>query len=250
MPERQDGGPADDARGSHAPAAVSARKYKALLVLCGVLFVALVAVTASLVTALRLDTPTVLAGGATSPGSSPTTDVSPDRSPEQADEPEPEPTQDESVMPTIEPDPGASDDRVDPAAEFTEAYSGQRLRVTDECSGRLLDLDEPRVGVESLGYEVQYQFCSGKSELGFSSGTSVSRGGVEDAGPGDCVEAIRVGVDPSRFAPTQQEHLCVITSADTAQEQGITQKVVLLSVLGIAQDGTLTVEATAWNIPT
>jgi hypothetical protein len=227
------------------------RTTRLLLVVCAVLVVALVAVGSSLATLLATDDQIVGGGAAPATGPSPTT---PTVEPSVASpRPTPEPSQ--SALPTEEPtdlvelDPDATPAPVDPEAVFTTAYSDQRLRVTAPCLSRRVDLDEPRVGVQGSTYEFMYQFCAEKPELYFPQDVAVSRDGAEGATPGDCAEAVRTGVDANTFAPAAGDHICVITDPESAREQGIPHRIVLLSVLGIGADGTMAISATAWNVP-
>lgn len=222
------------------------RSSKLLLALCAFLFVALVAVGSALVTVLLLDRDADVTGGTSQAANDPGTVATPSPSGEEAVVPSAEPTPSTEVL---EVDPDAPLEAVDPEATFTSTYSGQRLRVTDTCFGRRVDLDEPRVGVDGPTYDLVYEYCSETPELQFPSNVSVSLGGSEGAGPGDCAEAIRVGVDPNRFAPAEGQHICVITDAEAARELGVTHKVVLLEVLDVGPDGTLGLDASAWDIP-
>lgn len=227
------------------------RTTKVLLAVCAVLVLALVGVGASLATLLATEDDQ-LAGGSTAPGTSASAAPSAEE-PSSAPSPSTEPS--EPVLPSAEPtspievDPHASPSALDVEADFTLAYSDQRLRITAPCLSRRVDLDEPRVGVEGSTDEFVYQFCSQKPSLYFPQGVSVSRDGGEGAGPRDCAEAVRTGVDANTFAPAAGDHICVISDPESARDQGIPHRITLLSVLGIGADGTMAVSATAWNVP-
>jgi hypothetical protein len=137
--------------------------------------------------------------------------------------------------------------------EFKVKYSKELLRLRAECSYQMkADLDEPRVGVDSREDLIFNMACGGDtSSLVLADGVVGARVDSSTLTPADCADQIRTGALPPQ-GPTPARQgvvLCVKTSHAAASEQGITQKMVVLEIRGVAQDGTVTVQATAWDIP-
>lgn len=151
--------------------------------------------------------------------------------------PDPAETTDPPVEPTTDPTGGP-----DPSGNYTVAYQQEPLRLqpTDE---RYVDLDEPSgnssFGAMELTYDGKLSFRSvGLAEVRSAAATA-----------GDCVQQLRrAPVDPI-FTPSKGQVMCVLTSANQANEQGIRQKVVLMQVNSIGSDGTLNLTLTAWVVP-
>ena len=143
----------------------------------------------------------------------------------------------------------ADPDQLEPSADYRIAYQGQQLRMQSNCSRLAVDLDEPRVTVDT-GADVAYYACAGTGlSLTFADGVRVSPAALANASPRECVESIRASAGSSTVVPIPDLTLCAVTSRADAEKQRITQKIVLFHVDAIAPDNTLTVSVTAWNVP-
>jgi hypothetical protein len=164
------------------------------------------------------------------------------------------PTPDEGGSQTAGPGPSTSPADISPTAQFTNAYDGEHLRVRSVAcmysSNTYVDLDEPRIaGTEEPGTELGYGGCDpGKLS------TSLSFAEVEGptVTPKDCLEKIRTDPGRSPVAPKSGMTLCFVTNQNAAAAQGITQKLVFVTVESISVDnnvGVLNVRAKAWTVP-
>jgi len=146
--------------------------------------------------------------------------------------------------------------RVTPDADFQPVYEHkeQRVQPPAECGAlRYVDVDEPRVGVTQETAEFGYgkRDCSGgaKAQIDVADGLPISLVDNELATAKDCAEAIQNGPVNEPLVPTDKTRLCMITSDESAKAQGTSQKVVLVVVTGISQDGTMVIQLTAWAVP-
>jgi hypothetical protein len=142
---------------------------------------------------------------------------------------------------------------VRPDADFKIEYEKKALRVTpmSGCELRYVDLDEPRVGVAQAIAEFGYGGpCGGgpKPAIDVEDELPISMGN-DNAIARDCAEAIRTGPINEPVVPADQTSLCLLTSASAAEKEGITRKLVLVTIDSIAADGTLNLLVTAWNVP-
>ncbi len=152
-------------------------------------------------------------------------------------------------------DPTATPTEINPSAQFTIAYQGQNLRVrsTGCNSGNhtYIDLDEPRVlGTDnSPTAEISYQGCAPGhlyTELAFGQVAN------PNATPAHCLEAIRTDPGQSPVAATSGTTLCFETSQDLAANQGLSQKLVFVTINSVTTDnetGVINVTAKAWAVP-
>jgi hypothetical protein len=140
-----------------------------------------------------------------------------------------------------------------PTGDFTPAYPRQSLRIEPACSpARYVDLDEPRIGATEQTSEFRYYGCGGSSStMEFEDAATVQL--AKAPGPGatahDCAEAIRTAPINPPVVPSDGLSLCILTSAAEANDEGIPQKMVLLTVVSVAKDDTANVLVTAWNAP-
>jgi hypothetical protein len=65
----------------------------------------------------------------------------------------------------------------------------------------------------------------------------------------DCARRIRDAPINEPLTPHAGLTLCVATSRAEADAEGITRKVVRIAVRTVAEDGTITVRVTAWDLP-
>jgi hypothetical protein len=165
----------------------------------------------------------------------------------------------ETLPPTDLPtsDSASPDDTglVIPTGDFTVAYTRQLLRVQPVCDPlRYVDLDEPRVssveeGTEEPTAEFDYGCSYTPPKMDFDTSVQIATVPSPNATARDCAEAIRSGPTSSPVVPTGELNLCIITSAAEADQEGIEQKIVRLTVTSVAKDYTVNIQVTAWNVP-
>lgn len=149
-----------------------------------------------------------------------------------------------SLEPTGEPTGGP-----DPSGTFTVAYPSETLRL-QPSSSRSVDLDTPTGNAPSGTYEFSYTGSTPNLRLYFSNDVAVAEIQTPNPNAGDCAVELRRAPIDSDVVPAKGKMLCVLTSADRAASQGNTQKLVLLRMATLTEDGTLNLSLTAWNVPT
>ena len=142
---------------------------------------------------------------------------------------------------------------VRPEADFKLEYEKHALRVLPQKSCgelRYVDLDEPRVGVPASGSEFGYgQPCGGgKAQIDVTDDLLISTAD-DNAIARDCADSIRNAPINEPLVPTDRASLCLLTSASDAEDEGISRKLVLITVDSVAADGTMNLLVTAWSIP-
>jgi hypothetical protein len=143
-----------------------------------------------------------------------------------------------------------------PQAAFTAKYSGEVLnpQVTsfDET---YIDLDEPRIVFDSSSADLVLEKGGLRSDPPFfdlqQSNVTAAEVGTPEAAPDDCLEQIRTSpLPPAAEVPAQRGTvLCLLTSPARAAEQGINQKLVVLHVSALGDEGRVTIEINAWEQP-
>jgi hypothetical protein len=144
--------------------------------------------------------------------------------------------------------------RVTPDSDFQLVFEKQVLHVPPrETCGELryVDVDEPRSGAEQEIAEFGYGTACGvvKPRIDVADELPISLVQSENATAKDCAEAIQRSPVNEPFVPTEETRLCLITSAEEAQGQGKSQKVALVTVTGIDQDGMMTIQISTWSVP-
>ncbi|TMM39256.1 MAG: hypothetical protein E6F99_07430 [Actinobacteria bacterium] len=157
----------------------------------------------------------------------------------------------QTVAPAPVPDTASSDLAPDP--QFTAAYPMRQqlqLRPRGACT-LAVDLDEPRVNVDTTVADLSLDSCAGHPALTFAAGTAVSVTRNPGATAGECAESIRTGALGGRVRiPVQpRTALCVATSGPAALADGLTPKIALVDVAAVAADGTVVLVVSAWNQP-
>lgn len=142
---------------------------------------------------------------------------------------------------------------IDPGAAFTVAYQDKRLTIRsptcDDSDSMTVDLDEPRIDPPDGFQDLDYKNCnpgSIETDLPFAQLASGA------SGPKDCLQQIQTNLGVPPIAPSKGLSVCFVTDRAEATSQGITQKIVILDVIGISSDGAhgiLDVDITAWNVP-
>jgi hypothetical protein len=178
-------------------------------------------------------------------------------------------TQEPATGPTTEPAPADPTDApavpVDPAAtgplptlnaqtQYTVKYTGESLKmVVAGCTDEMyIDLDEPRLRVGLGSAELSFETeCSGGTQtLKLVNGAVGSEAESPTTTPAECNEKIRTSPLGEIAQPARRGRVfCVMTNLDIARASGDTWKMVVVEVKSTAQDGTVTIQANAWNIP-
>ncbi|GAA2660142.1 hypothetical protein [Paractinoplanes durhamensis] len=169
------------------------------------------------------------------------------------------PTQEPATEPTVEPttEPASEETgtpTLDAQTKYTVKYSGKSLKIaTSRCGESTnIDLDEPRVGVEaaSRDFTVNPACTSSGASITLNGGVDGSLAGSPQVKPVECNELIQLSPLPqgNKAIRTGQVY-CINTSRDAARVTANTWKMVVLEVTAIAQDGTVTFKASAWDIP-
>jgi hypothetical protein len=150
-------------------------------------------------------------------------------------------TTDPTEEPTSEPTDGP-----DPAGVYTVAYRDEPLRL--QPSSRYIDLDEPSGNSLSSASELQYNGFSPSFKFDFGN-VALASVNSATASANDCALQLRRAPIDREFAAAKGQVVCVLTSRQAADNQGMKQKIVLLRVASIGQDGTLNLILSAWNVP-
>jgi hypothetical protein len=214
---------------------------RAPMMLAGLaLFVAIVAAGVSIVALSQASKPAAaapasptLTGGSTAPAANPSVDVTP--------------TDDtETTAPSSEPTSDPTDGP-DPSGVYTVAYAAEPLVL--QPSGRYVDLDAPSGNSSSAVYELQYSGTAPAAKLEFNSDVALASIASPAPTANDCVQQLRrAPIDPV-FTPSKGQQVCVLTSRSAADDQGTRQRVVLMKVNSITEDGTLNLTLSAWTVP-
>jgi hypothetical protein len=147
-------------------------------------------------------------------------------------------------------------DVLSPQAEFEPAYNTQEINPLATSSNvTYIDLDEPRVlqGNEKSEVTLRRDYsASAVPYFLFDQGTSVAMAKNPSVQPADCVDLIRKAPVPyNQRVPAQRETvICVATSLSEAHSEGIKQKMVVMYVSAIGDDGRVSIRLSAWHIPT
>jgi hypothetical protein len=147
----------------------------------------------------------------------------------------------------------ASPGQLDPHANYTVKYQGKQLTLHVSCNGyaNYIDLDEPRVNVDSNKADLQLYCTSQEEYFQLPAGVRGADAPSATATPNDCVDAMQRAAlnDQSHIPVTTQVVLCLATSYGDATTQGIKQKIAVLQVQQLAKDGTVTAVVSAWEVP-
>jgi len=142
---------------------------------------------------------------------------------------------------------------IDPGSVFTIAYQREHLRATTpNCVGSFdttgIDFDEPRADADS-SLDAQYEGCSPGT---ISTRLPVAKVSSGSATPKDCLEQIRTQPEVSPLTPASGLTFCFVTDKGTAAQEGVTQKIVFLTVDSLSSannHGILNFTLTAHNVP-
>jgi hypothetical protein len=149
--------------------------------------------------------------------------------------------------------------KLDERTTYEVKYTKQALTMSGRCqyssgTSMYVDLDEPRVDVESEGSDFVFRSgCNATDPAEFLLGDNVSGGQMDNpnATPQECTDRIRRAPIGEAAIPVRQGLvICLTTSYSAARARGDKWRVVLIVVTGFTDLRAVTVEATAWNIPT
>jgi hypothetical protein len=155
------------------------------------------------------------------------------------------------VNPTATGEPPPLDQRT----VYKVKYDKQSLILKPQSSSTMyIDVDEPRVNTESgAGYDIELSpaYNSASPYFTLGDGVAASDQGAPDMTPQDCADRIRRApvADNGRIPARQGLDVCLITSFSAAQQRGDVRRMVLMEVTGVAADGAVTVQLSAWDIP-
>ncbi|PMR61348.1 hypothetical protein C1A38_09435 [Verrucosispora sp. ts21] len=161
-----------------------------------------------------------------------------------------------SGVPAGDPPPRSPDE----VPELTEQtlyqpkYQKQSLVLKATCSSSMYaDLDEPRARNESAGTELRFIAGCGNEPTAFRlmDGVEGSEAGRPGMTPQECATQIRLALiaQNARIPARKGSVLCVTTNYRAAKAAGDDWRMVLVEVVGVANDGATTIEVSAWNIP-
>ncbi|TDC31692.1 hypothetical protein [Micromonospora sp. KC213] len=137
---------------------------------------------------------------------------------------------------------------------YTPAYERKSLKLSATCSApQYADLDMPQTRNDSAGAEIRLNGSCANEPASFRLLDGVE--GSEDAYPGmkpqECSDKIDTAlVAPNRRIPASKATVfCLTTNYKDAKARNAPWRMVLVHVVGVANDGVTTIEVTAWNIP-
>ncbi|GAA2668847.1 hypothetical protein [Actinoplanes palleronii] len=168
-----------------------------------------------------------------------------------------QPTTTAPAEPTTESTPAAdgSPPALTETTQFTQKYVEQNLGVPSDCNSSVyIDLDEPKVQADSAVSELSYYNpCDAGTTpyLSLQSGVTGTTFESETFQPGACVGQIPLKplAKEGRLPVRQGQVYCLITSVAEARKAAVPQRLVALTVAGVAKDGALALKATAWDAP-
>lgn len=156
--------------------------------------------------------------------------------------------------------PGPTDD-ASPSVPVLDAQTQYAVRYTDKpltiapSRGQYvyIDLDEPRVQADQNVADLRYYDSGGSEPANFrmQAGVDGSKVSSEKTTPAACADQIVSSplLHDQNFPVHRGDVFCLTTSLDSARARGITWKLVVLAVQATAPDGTVSLKASAWDIP-
>lgn len=161
--------------------------------------------------------------------------------------------------PTTDP-PGPTDGAspsvpvLDAQTQYTVRYTDKPLTIAPSCSQTVyLDLDEPRVQADQNVADFRYLDSCGAEPASFrmQDGVDGAKVSSDKATPASCADQIVASplLHGLNFPVHRGDVFCLTTSLDNARSSGITWKMVVLTVQATAQDGTVSLKVSAWDIP-
>jgi hypothetical protein len=140
-------------------------------------------------------------------------------------------------------------------SNYSLAYPTQSLQLSlPPCKSsmvRYVDVDEPRVDADASRADVYYQArsgCYGTPQLNLIGAVTASVVTRSSLRPAQCVADIRNAPANTPILLSKAMNICVLTSADAAVGQDISQKVTLLEISDPNAGGSATVRITGWQV--
>ncbi|MBV1854474.1 hypothetical protein [Catellatospora tritici] len=182
------------------------------------------------------------------PGGAPSAQAKPGN-----DAPQGQPTNEAAPQPS----PSASVlDVLNPQATFTSAYTQQQLIPQVTRNDRAyLDLNEPRVvngNSDRFDVYLTLPYSSSVPVIQLDEGVEAAvLMNNENPQPEDCTSAIRTSPVPPSATTAAQRPLvmCIATSPKQAASVGQAQVIVVLKVTALSDDAKVTMQLTAWKLP-
>jgi hypothetical protein len=141
------------------------------------------------------------------------------------------------------------------SATYSPAYPAQSLQLLlPPCQSKMaryVDIDEPRVDADASRADLFYRARSGcysSPELNLLGGATASVVSRSNIRPAQCVESVRNAPANSPIELTKAMNICILTSADTAIGQDISEKVALLVASAPDAAGSTTVRISGWHV--
>jgi hypothetical protein len=249
--------PADDPASDAAPAAARRGRWAVLAVVLAVLgliaaagavsiaWQALDRADAATSLARRLQGPELVGSAADATPTSAAPSAAPSAGPSGG------PSQEVGLLLEPSADPGGS---ASPAPDYAVGYASESLKFQVGCSAVLfVDLDEPRANVDDQHHDLRYTSKCGTSAPTLALGPGADGGSevAPDTRTADeCVRQIRTSPLGPRAGVAVRPglKLCVLTSLRDARERADTQKLILLEVSALSDEGTASLRATSWIV--
>jgi hypothetical protein len=137
--------------------------------------------------------------------------------------------------------------------QYGVKYANQSMTIPAGCGDYInIDLDEPRVSVDQGDADVQYLDPCGNDPgtLALSDDVQGSEAPATTVTPIECADRIRASPLGQGKQPVRTGRVfCITTSLGAAKSRGDTWKMVVLSIVATGKDGTVSIKASAWNIP-
>lgn len=136
--------------------------------------------------------------------------------------------------------------------QYKVNYVSKRMNISGVCNQTVyLDLDEPRVQSGSNEAELNIGNCNGgPPNFTLADGVQGSQVDSDSVTPIECNNQIQLSPLPRVGMPLRQGQVyCVVTSLDNARAAALSWKMVVLSVSSIGEDGKVSLDASAWDIP-
>ena len=136
--------------------------------------------------------------------------------------------------------------------QYKVNYVSKRMNVSGVCNQAVyIDLDEPRVQSSSDEAELSVGACQGGTPaFTLSDGVQGSRVDSDSVTPIECNNQIQLSPLARTGTPLRQGQVyCAMTSLDRARATALSWKMVVLSVTSVGEDGTVSLDVSAWDIP-
>ncbi|MGC4888530.1 hypothetical protein [Micromonospora sp. DT227] len=143
---------------------------------------------------------------------------------------------------------------LDERTVYRPSYQKQPLVLKASCSNSMYaDLDEPRTRNDATGADIRFSRGCGNepSTLRLEDGVEGTDATSASATPQECAEKIRTAlIGEGQPIPVRKgTTICVTTDYAYAKAHGDPWRMALIEVIGVANDGSTTLQVTGWDIP-